>query len=723
MKKIININLAGRVVPIEDAAYEILKRYIESLRRYFALEEGRDEIISDIESRISELMNEKVKKGSAAITEVDVEEIISSMGRVEDFEQAEAFETAGAAGTAEAAAPAGEQRPRFQGRLYRDASDKILGGVCSGIANYANIDPAIVRLLFVLVTFGGFGMGFLLYILLWIILPARDLEAYVGKRLFRNPDDRIFGGVSGGLAAYFNKKPWTIRIIFAAPILLNIFISLVSGIFEPWGHNFFPFDFAFGTLTGTFVMAYIVLWIVLPIARSPFEKMEMRGEKVDVASIRQNVKDEMELFRTKAHAWGEEVKTSAKVYGTQAREFVGTHGSTIASEMAHTARPVARGLGYAIGLLFKAFFLFVAGCIAFGLFMAVMAFLFGGVAQPFNDFLLGSPSQKVALWCTLLFFLGVPMVALITWIVRRMMKVRSHNNYLGWTFGGLWLLGFISLGLFTSSMVSDFRYHNRVKEPVGDLNPAGGRLTVRVDEEPIRYSGTFGWIDSEEGFDLTEDSLHLANVRLRIHRSTDSFYHVAVYKYSAGRNRQEAQQRAGKIRYAAFPMDSVLVLQSGYAMSREQKFRGQRVEVEIRVPVGKKLRFDESVGGIYHAVNFKGSGRGRWDRDWEMDWNDDDNFDWHTNTDYIMTESGELEEVGKKAPPSEEGIYEYRKTPADSLTQPVKSGRNHEVPERPELPERPERKEQPERPEAPEAPEAPERSTVRAPLTSFPFII
>src|SRR5215207_7225717 len=102
MKKIININLAGRVVPIEDSAYEILKRYIESLRRYFAHEEGRDEIISDIESRISELMNEKVKKGAAAITDADVEEIIASMGRVEDFEQAEAFENAGATGTAAA---------------------------------------------------------------------------------------------------------------------------------------------------------------------------------------------------------------------------------------------------------------------------------------------------------------------------------------------------------------------------------------------------------------------------------------------------------------------------------------------------------------------------------------------------------------------------------------------------------------------------------------------
>src|SRR5687768_18439721 len=98
MKKIININLSGRVIPIEDTAYDSLQRYIESLRRYFADEEGRDEIINDIESRVAELMNDKIKKGSNAITDSDVEEIISSMGRVEDFEKEDAKETTSNAG-------------------------------------------------------------------------------------------------------------------------------------------------------------------------------------------------------------------------------------------------------------------------------------------------------------------------------------------------------------------------------------------------------------------------------------------------------------------------------------------------------------------------------------------------------------------------------------------------------------------------------------------------
>ncbi len=205
MKKIININLSGRVIPIEDSAYESLQRYIESLRRYFANEEGRDEIINDIESRIAELMNDKVRRGAGAVTDADIEEIIASMGRVEDFEKTDAeekaFSASGQPYGAYTQAQSEQRKPK--GRLYRDGSDKFLGGVCAGIANYMNVDPAIVRLIFAIITFGGFGTGIIIYLALWIILPVKDLDTYVGKRLFRNPDDKVISGVAGGLAAYF----------------------------------------------------------------------------------------------------------------------------------------------------------------------------------------------------------------------------------------------------------------------------------------------------------------------------------------------------------------------------------------------------------------------------------------------------------------------------------------------------------------------------------------
>ena len=91
--------------------------------------------------------------------------------------------------------------------------------------------PLLYEFLFAIITFGGFGLGFFAYILLWIILPTKDLEGFSGKRLYRNPDDKVIGGVAGGLAAYFNKSTSTIRFIFAAPLALSILLGILGWLY------------------------------------------------------------------------------------------------------------------------------------------------------------------------------------------------------------------------------------------------------------------------------------------------------------------------------------------------------------------------------------------------------------------------------------------------------------------------------------------------------------
>src|ERR1700748_2905334 len=130
MKKIININFHSRVIPIEESAYEILQQYIESLRRHFANEEGRDEIISDIENRFAELFYEKLKKGAACITDDDVNSIIASIGRPEELEEEEAATGAQSASSSytNAGAQSGYSGAETR-RLFRADNDKLLGGV------------------------------------------------------------------------------------------------------------------------------------------------------------------------------------------------------------------------------------------------------------------------------------------------------------------------------------------------------------------------------------------------------------------------------------------------------------------------------------------------------------------------------------------------------------------------------------------------------------------
>ena len=658
MKKIININLSGRVIPIEDSAYEKLQAYIESLRRYFSHEDGRDEIINDIESRIAELMNEKVRKGAPSVTDADIDEIIASMGRPEDFAAAEAVDS-------KDQSQQGRQQYNYRerkakSRLYRDTSDKFIGGVCSGIAAYLNVDPAIVRILFAIITFGGFGLGFLIYILLWMILPTKDLEGYSGKRLYRNPDDKVIGGVAGGLAAYFNKETWIIRLILVAPLALSILLGILRGFTWDYDFDIFP-NIIFGSLNGTFVLIYIILWMVLPEAHSTYEKMEMRGEKVDVNSIRQNVKEGMDSMKDRVKGWGEEVKESAQNFGEKDKEFANTKGKTFASEFGETARRGGRGLGHAIGVLFKVVFLFIAGTIAFALFVALMALIFSGVAWwPVNNFLWTSKWQQIYAWGTLIFFLGVPLIGFITWIIRRILRVRSRNSYLGWTFGGLWVLGWVAVTLFASSLSKDVREYEHVDTGVSITQPQRGKMIVKVSEPELEYTGSFGWMnDDGQGWDLSADTLKFSFVKFDINKSEDSLYYVTVRKYSSGRTESEARNRAEKIQYNTVSRDSVLDLGSGFAIDKASKFRGQNVEIEIRIPVGKKILFDESIERKLNEVSFKRN-RGRWPRNgWNYDF--DNIRRWRTGVEFTMGSDGILTSNGNKInEPSKPSNGEYR---------------------------------------------------------------
>jgi phage shock protein PspC (stress-responsive transcriptional regulator) len=668
MKKIININLSGRVIPIEDSAYEKLQGYIESLRRFFANEESRDEIINDIESRIAELLHEKIRKGAAAVTDEDVQEVITSMGTVEDFEAEEKENIAAptAAASSQQTNPGADYTysKREKSRLYRDSGDKMIGGVCSGIANYLGIDPAIVRILFAIISFGGFGLGFLAYIILWIILPPKDLGDFSGKRLYRNPDDKVISGVSGGLAAYFGRKSSTIRLIFAAPLILNILFSVLSWPFFHEG-SFVP-NIVFGSLTGTFILAYIILWIVLPEANSDYQKMEMRGEKVDVNRIRQNVREGMDNMKERMKGWGDEVKESAQNMSVKAKEFAGTRGKTFVAEANEAARRGGRGIGHIIGVLFKAFFLFIAGSIAFGLFVGLIGLLIGGVSVwPLKNFILDGMWQNLYGWGTLIFFLGVPLIGFIVWLLRRIMKVKSQNNYLGWTFGGLWALGWVSVTLFVASLVNDFRMSN-YKRPATEIaitQPANGKMIVKVSEPEVEYSGSMPWIDIDgEGLDITKDTLKYANVKIEdVLLSTDGNYHVEIKKYSRGRTTMDAENKAQKIQFNVSSKDSVLDLGSSLAIDKETKFRGQKVIVIIKVPAGKKIRFDETIDKL-HSFNISINERNEWRRNGNQDWDiNNESFGYKINVDYTMGADGQLKDENGAAvntQPSNDYRYE-----------------------------------------------------------------
>ena len=651
MKKVININFQGRVVPIEETAYELLKQYIESLRRYFVNEEGRDEIINDIESRIAELFSERLKKGLTCITDEDVNVVIAGMGRPADFEAQE-----GEAVTSTSQQKTSSQQESHsaytyptstpgRGRLYRNEDDKILGGVCSGLANYLGIDPVVMRIIFVILI----GALFWVYILLWIIVPSQSIQSNITKRLYRSTEDKVIGGVCGGLAVYFNMSPWIPRLIFALPLI----IGLVSGPFNFWWGDM---DFLWGpkiitsSLGSTLFVAYIILWIAVPIATTAAEKLEMRGERVDFNSIRNTVKEDMQSFKSKAQAWGTEVKQTAEKFGERAKDFgqnAGHSAKTYAAEASPALRQTRNGCGHVVGVLFKAFFLFIAGTIALSLFGVFIALLFGGFAVfPLKNFVLEGFWQNAFAWATLFLFFGVPIVGLITWLIRRIMGVRTKTHYLGYVFGSLWVIGLVSAIILGGLFARNFKTKSGIEEQMSMfVQPQQGKLYVDVASSPIRYYGGdwFGFEGNDDWpvYGINQDTLMLNNVRVNLVKSKDSSFHIYKVRFSRGNNPEAARKLAENIQFNITQQDSIIILPKGFPISRQDKFRNQQVLVIVEIPVGKRIQIDRSIDNFeWFTVEF--NRRRGWNIDWDESW--DHTYRWESNKEFIMTPDG-LEKV------------------------------------------------------------------------------
>lgn len=618
MKQVININFQGQVVPIEVSAFDILKKYTESLTLYFANEEGKEEIINDIENRIGELFQERLKTGATCITEDDVNAIIKSMGRPEDFEPAEEGIVSNGAESNKSytgAADFNSYTATGSKRLYRNENDKVVGGVCSGLANYFGIDVVIVRILFVVFAISGFGI--LTYIILWVAVPS-SATTVIGsprKKLFRDTEDKIIGGVCSGIGNYFGVNVWIPRILFLLP-----FLSFVSR----WGHwgdfpNFIRFGFSPGAL-----IVYIILWLVIPEATTTSEKLEMKGEKVDMNTIKNSVMEEMKGMQQRAEKFGQEAKT-----------FAAEKGKVMGAEMVPIVRRSGRSLGDIIVLLFKIFAYFIIGCIAIGLIAALFALgIFSIGMFPVKDFVLTDGWQNAFAWGTLIFFIAVPIIGVITWIIRRLAKIKTNRKLMRTSFIAMWIFGIICFIGLISSVGRDFRSTSTINEEAITLsNPAVNKMEVTTLSPEKKYYRN-QWFRMEPFSAIEEDTAYVGNVKINLVKSSNDSFKVTMLRLANGRNRRSADTMASTIQFNTYQLDSLLVIDRGLQINKTNKFRNQRVILTIYVPVGKQIKVNENVGwGNQIEVS------GPWNNDWNLEM-DEVEHGWDKDVNYIMKEDG-----------------------------------------------------------------------------------
>lgn len=506
MKKIININLASRLIPIEDSAYEILRQYLESLKRYFAREEGGDEIISDIEGRIAELFQDKLKKGAHCITDVDVEAVKVSMGTPEQFGEVPE------PGSAQASSEHAAFQPRPRKRLYRDPDNKVLGGVCSGMGAYFNVDPVVFRIIFALFAIAGFGSG---------------------------------------------------------------------------------------------ILIYFILWIATPEANTATEKLEMRGERVDLNNIKATVQDEIASLKDQFSRMGSDVKNFSQGRGKQ-----------VGNGIERFFRSLFAGLGQALLFLTKGFIYFLAVVILIALIVTGIAITASSAALfPIKSLLL-TAGQSTLFWPAIVLVIGVPVVAIIIFLVRKITGVRETSRYVGYTLSFLWVGGVVCALFLTVSLMKDFRTSYRAKESFTITQPTGGKLIIKCADDLVDMD-VVGFMDGR--LRVTEDTAIIDNVRLKLEKSNSGKFEVEIYRLSRGRTVRQARQLAEQILFQLQQQDSVLYLPSGMSIPRDSKFRGQRITVAIRIPVDKQIEVDRSVRHHYDIVQ---GGDEHWWDNWN-EWDED----------------------------------------------------------------------------------------------------
>lgn len=250
MKKTLSVNLSGSVYHIDEDAYQDLMEYLQDVKRHLGDEASSEEVLNDIEQRISELFTQWMQGRRQVITVGDVQKVIDVLGRPEQYESVEpesGNQTNSEAQTEKKTETRKEEAYHSSGgahrHLYRDTENAILGGVCSGVAVYLNASVVLIRLLyFFLIWFGG--TGFLFYILCWLIIPeartaAQRLEMRGEDVTIENIEKKVreeYGKVKDRVDGYVSSNRFQQNVRTAGSgfiefirVCVKVFFAIIAG--------------------------------------------------------------------------------------------------------------------------------------------------------------------------------------------------------------------------------------------------------------------------------------------------------------------------------------------------------------------------------------------------------------------------------------------------------------------------------------------------------------
>lgn len=485
MNKTVNINLGGMFFHIDEDAFQKLTRYFDAIKRSLSNSSGHDEIIKDIEMRVSELLNEKQKSDKHVVGLEDVDEVIAVMGQPEDYiiEDDKTNQQSYRSSTTTSTK-----------KLYRDRDKGMVGGVSSGLGYYFGIDAVWFRLFFVLLVLAGFGAGFL---------------------------------------------------------------------------------------------AYIILWIVTPEASTTSEKLEMTGEPVTISNIEKKVREEFENVSEKIKnadydKYGNQIKTGANKIGNSFGDFI-----------ISVFKIFAKFLGILLilsGLTVLFFLLIGIFTLGSGVF----------IDFPWQGFIEAGNFTDYPIWAfgLLMFFAaGIPFFFLALLGFKLLSpNMKSIGNVGKYTLLALWLIAVslaISIGI---KQASAFAVDGRVvQKETFNLNP---KDTLFIKFKHNDYFAKN--VNDHNGFQVTQDStgmdvIYSNEVSFKIEKTDEKLPYIQIEKEAKGKSLSEAKKRAEKIKYRYTIIGNKLIFDNYLVTDLKNKYRDQEIEITLYLPKGTLIKPDASM--------------------------------------------------------------------------------------------------------------------------------
>ncbi|MES2568394.1 MAG: PspC domain-containing protein [Bacteroidota bacterium] len=514
MNKTVTINISGIIFHIEEDAFNKLSKYLSTISGYFSKADGGNEIMSDIESRIAEMLQSRTSAVKQVVLMSDVDFVMDSMGKPEEF----AGDTSDNTGSSERA----ENYDTYAGepikkRLYRDGDSKVLGGVCSGIGHYFGIDTVWLRI----------------------------------------------------------------------ALLLMFFFA------------------------GTGLLLYIILWIAIPEAKTTAERLAMKGAKADINNISKAVKEEAEQFKKRMEKYGSEFKNMAA--RNAPRNSVEKIIDFIGDVLINIGRVLLKIIGVCMVIFGVLFFMGLFGSV-FG-----MSFMTSNVeVQEWIDMVLMDGKDFYLGLLGISLFLGVPIMMLIYGGIKILFKLKYSNRWVNLSAGVLWLFGFIMCLYVGIKTGSDFSKEAKVREKI-EVKPYD-TLILKLNEMPVNISEVHASTEDHEDYDdegvkITNhnhddymigkhDGIKylLGHANLNIIKSQTDRIELLIVKESNGNNKLSATGRAKNIAYKVNQIDSMIVFDNLFKAGNADKFRAQDVNVILKLPVNKVIYLDKSLLGFIYDI-------------------------------------------------------------------------------------------------------------------------